>query len=633
MKLVAVDVETYYHSKTYSLSKMSTPEYILDLRFECIGWSVRTADMPTPVWMEEDEFRAWLAEQGPLFILSHNALFDMAVLRWRFGYRPAMMADTLGMARAMLGGKLSSLSLASVAQYLGLGAKTYTVQKVDGMRKADIKAAGLWDEYANYCSNDTNLCYSVFMELMRRGFPRSELRVMDMILRCATELRFDLDTDLLHLHLAEVRARKQNLLDRVGMTTQDLRSDQKFALALERLGIDPPTKTSAATGKTTYAFAKTDVAFVELQDDDDPDVQALVAARLGVKSTLEESRTERFIALSGLAWPTQRPSMPVPLRYSGAHTHRLSGEWKFNLQNLPRGGNLRKALVAPKGYKVITRDSSQIEARMTACFCGQDDLVAMFDAGEDVYSSFATDVFGYKVSKKTHPDERFLGKTAILGLGYGMGWKKFQKTVQVQSRNQLGKEMILSDEEAQRVVTTYRTRFPRIPYMWRQLNNSIQHLAYSNGSYLDIAPVRLGSKEIILPNGHKLFYENLRQNVEGEWVYDYGRIKFKRLFGGKLLENIIQALARIVVLDAAIAAEERFKKHYATLKASLPHLEPWDLELALQVHDELVFVVPEELTSYVDKVLEQEMSKRPVWMPNLPLASEGGIGPAYGDTK
>jgi hypothetical protein len=423
MRTIVVDVESYYDSE-YSLRKMTPVEYILDPRWETIGWAVKDNGAET-VWMTDAEFRSYLAGlPEKVAMVSHNALFDMCVLAWRYDYVPHLMIDTLGMARAWLGHKLKSLALASVAAHLGIGFKGDTVHKVQGMGLAAIKAAGFYDEYAEYSKTDADLCWTIYRRIVNEGFPVQEILIMDTVLRCAVQPRFVLDQTLLAEHLHSVQSGKQALMDRIGtmdttgnQSARDLlMSNDQFAEALRALGVEPPTKISLTTGKETYAFAKTDAAFIELEEHDNPDVQALVSARLGVKSTIEETRTERLLNISRLTWPGNATGlMPMPLRYSGAHTHRLSGDWKLNMQNLPSRGNnkIRSALKAPEGHAVVAVDASQIEARIAGWFCGADKLTSAFANKEDVYSSFASKLFGYEVKKSTHKVERFIGKTCL----------------------------------------------------------------------------------------------------------------------------------------------------------------------------------------------------------------------------
>ena len=621
MKQVVLDFETMYDQE-YSLRKMTPVEYIKDPRFEVIGCAVKV-DGGAAFWLEEQELRDYLFQlPAEVAVVSHNALFDMCILAWRFDYIPALMIDTLGMARAWVQHRLRSCSLASVASHLQLPDKGSTVHKVVGMGRDAIKAAGFWDEYASYSCNDADLCWQIYRRFVEQGFPVAEILVMDTVLRACICPKFVADQEALLIHLNEVQQSKQSLLDRCGLASRDmLMSNDQFAAALRLLGVDPPTKISAATGNETYAFAKTDPDFLELEEHDNPDVQALVTARLGLKSTIEETRTQRLIAISQLPWPGNiQALLPIPLRYSGAHTHRLSGDWKINLQNLSRGGNIRKAVKAPPGRKVVAVDSSQVEARLAAWFCGEEKLIRAFAKNEDVYSSFASGVFGYPVAKATHPVERWVGKTGILSLQFGVGWEKFQRTVALQSKAQVGQEIVLSDQEAQNTVNTYRRTYAAIPRMWRKLDSAIPAMTHAE-CHTEIHPVEVLYEKIKLPSGLFLYYHNL-ENRDGEWVFTFAG-KPKHLYGAKLLENIIQSLARIVVMNAAIEVRRKLKTM---------GLEK-DIWLNLQVHDELIYVVPDELAPVVKRLVLHEMCVRPTWGQTIPLAAEGAIGQSYGEAK
>lgn len=624
MKTIFMDYETYY-SQDYSLRKMTPVEYVLDPRFECIGAAIKEGVDGEAYWVDGVDLPHFFADQDPAdtSIVTHNALFDMCITAWRYKFNPRLMVDTLGMARAALASELRSLSLAKVAMHLGIGVKGDTVHKVIGMNSVAIKQAGLYDSYIEYAINDVELCAQIYDRLIKGGkFPARELVVMDTVLRCAIQPQFLLDQHVLAEHLHTIKSSKEQMLASAMMSSgvsdkSDLMSNDKFAELLRSLGVEPPTKTSLVTNKVTYAFAKTDPQFIELEEHENPAVQALVAARLGHKSTLEETRTERFLSIARLQWPdAPQGRMPMPLRYSGAHTHRLSGDWSLNVQNMPRGGALRRALIAPPGHLVLAADASQIEARIVAWICGQTDLVLQFAKGEDVYSSFASRVFEKPINKKDHPAERFIGKTAILGLGYGLGWEKFQRTVKLQSKSQTGKQIELTDGEAMAIIRTYREGYEFIPKMWRLLGNNINILAGSRET-LEIGPVRFYEGSILLPSGLRLHYHKLRQE-EGNWIYEYSG-KTKRLYGGALLENIVQALARIVVMDAAVRLRRR--------------LSEYGVQLALQVHDELVYVVPEGIAEELKAIALEEMGRRPEWAPDLPLATEADIGPSYGDAK
>lgn len=617
-RLVFVDVETYY-DREYSLRKMTPAEYVLDHRFECIGWAVAEGDSD-PIWLEPQVFQLWLTKNSDAAFVSHNALFDMFVLAHRFNFVPKLMIDTLGMARATIFPQTGSVSLAKCAEHFGFPDKGTMVANVIGMGARAIKINGMWESFVNYAKLDASLCRLIFRRLMAAGFPMSELLVMDEILRACICPQLQLNDNLLYSHLAFVSAAKQGLLDRAGLASREtLMSNEMFAAALRKLGVDPPMKLSPTPGKDPiYAFAKTDEGMQELLEHPDPDVQALAAARIGNKTTLEETRTQRFIDHSRLTYPGN-PGMwlPVPLKYSGAHTHRLSGDWKINLQNLTRGGLLRKSLVAPKGKLVVVADSSQVEARLTAWFCQQDDLVKQFASGVDVYCDFAGEVYKRPVTKANKP-ERFVGKTSILGLGYGMGGTKFELTIKAQSKVQ-NIQVDMDVMQATDIVNLYRQRYRKIPDTWGMLNGIIPQLARAVAPPLTLypgCPVEFRPREatIIGPNGLKLYYHKL-DNKDGDWYFQYGKL-FKKLFGGKMLENIIQFLARIILMDAAIRIRKETGRHFA-----------------LQVHDELVYVVDEAEASEFCSYLIRQISIPPSWGPDIPLAAEGSVAETYGDAK
>jgi DNA polymerase len=604
---------------------MTPVEYVLDSRFEVIMLAVKPYGQPTFV-LEGHEIGVWFASLDPndTMLVTHNALFDMCIVAWIYNFVPKLMVDTLGVSRALLAHVLPSCALKSVALHLGLGVKGDTVHKVIGMRAADIKAYGIWEDYKTYNVGDAVLCEGIYEQLVRSGrFPMSEVVVMDSVLRMALQPQLVLDQNALLQHLSNIQIEKTNMLNTAMAAgangKADLMSNESFARLLEGQGVDPPMKISPVTGRESYAFAKTDPAFLDLQEHPNPMVQVLVAARLGHKSTIEESRTERLISISNLNWPGkgQAKLMPVPLRFSGAHTHRFSGDWKLNMQNLParKSDLIRRALTAPPGHKVVAIDSSQIEARLVAWLCGAADLLEQFATGQDPYSIFAELVFGYPVSKAT-PKERFLGKTSILGMGFGVGWKKFQRTVLIDSLAQTGTQIALTDMEAARFVEMYRTINKEVPQTWGELNSHIRLLAGGGGSF-SIGPCDFFAGRIRLPSGLDLKYHNLENTSDG-WKYTYGG-KPRRLYGGALLENIIQALARIIITDAIVRIRAR--------------LDGYGIRLALQVHDELVYIVPDAAVALVKSILTEEMNRRPVWAPNLPLNSECKAADNYADCK
>ena len=607
MNVITIDFETFY-SRAFSLSIMTTEEYIRSSNFEVIGVAVKVNNNETQ-WFSgtKADTKKFLNgfDWANSIAVAHNAVFDIAILNWCFDIRPKKIADTLSMARAIHGTEVG-VSLAALVKHYNLGEKGTEVVNAMGKRRIDFSDEDL-SRYGDYCINDVDLTYRL-LECLASNFPTIELSLIDLTIRMFTEPVLELDAIRLKNHLVEVRTRKEDLLKAVTMIdTDQLMSNVKFAGTLRALGIEPPMKISPTTGKETYAFSKTDEGFKALLEHEDLKVQALVSARLGVKSTIEETRTERFIKIA------QRGKLPIPLRYYAAHTGRWGGDDKVNMQNLPRTSPLKNAIFAPPGYMFIDSDSSQIEARTLAWLAEQNDLVDAFERGEDVYKIMASAIYG-KPENEVTKEERFVGKTTILGAGYGMGSAKFKNQLKV-----FGVD--LSEEECQRIIRVYRETYPRIPALWRQASDALVAIANEQTAILGREGVLAveGSKGIRLPNGLYIKYTNLRRwvNDQGkeELVYDTKKGKSvipNRIYGGKVIENVCQALARIVIGEQMLRVAKKYK-------------------VAMTVHDAIGCVVPEHEAQTGKEYVEMCMKMRPKWALDLPLNCEAGIGKTYGD--
>lgn len=601
MRLITIDFETAY-SKDYSLSKMTTEAYIRDKQFEVIGFAIKVDNGPS-IWFSGD--KQTLKTKLDQFnldksgVLAHNAAFDCAILAWHFGIKPKFIFDTLSMARPLHGLTVGG-SLAALAKHYQLGEKGTEVLNALGKWRSDFT----FDElraYGGYCCNDVDLTYDLFKQLIP-SIPKKELQVIDMMVRMFTEPMLELVPSTLHDHLTTVLTNKEKLMAMVEAGVGEIMSNDKFAEVLRSLGAEPPMKISARTGKPAYAFAKTDLEFKAMLEHPDPRVQALVAARLGVKSTIEETRTKSFIGIS------ERGYLPIMLNYYGAHTGRASGGDKINLQNLPRGGALRRAIAAPDGYMLVASDSSQIEARMVGWLAGQDDLTEAFAAGEDIYSLFASDVYGRKVTKETDSQARHVGKTAILGLGYGMSAPKFKLTL----KN--GKpSMEMGEDECKGIVDLYRKKYFRIPQLWRACHNLLIAMYEGRSARLMSGLVSTEGTNLRLPNGMYLRYPELTTEDGKNFSYMQRKEKI-HVYGGKVAENIVQALARIVVFDQMLAISKRYK-------------------VVLTVHDEVVVCVPEDQADEAQAYMEECMRVAPAWAEGLPITCEAGQGKTYGDCK
>lgn len=606
MNILSLDFETYY-DRLFSLSKITTEEYIRSPEFEVIGVAVKENDGETK-WCSgtHEEIAEFLGgyDWSNSALLAHNAMFDAAILAWRFDIKPRAILDTLSMARAVHGTEVGN-SLAKLSKYYELGEKGTEVVDALGKRRSDFTPSDL-QAYAGYCINDVELTYGLWKCLAPK-FKLTELQTISLTIKMFSEPVLELDPKLLEAHLLEVRYRKEKLLDDAGVETRDdLMSNPKFAEMLRNLGVVVPTKISLTTGKETLALAKNDEEFKALAEHPDDRVQALVAARLGNKSTLEETRTERFIQIA------KRGKLPIPLSYYAAHTGRWGGADKINLQNLPsrgaNGGKLKKAIVAPKGYVMIDSDSSQIEARMLAWWAGQDDLVEAFTRKEDVYKKMASAIYN-KAVESIEPHERFVGKTTILGAGYGMGAEKFQAQLKTFNTS-------LELEECSLAIGAYRSTYGKIPELWTAGRHVIEAMAMNRTANFGNGVVQVeGTKGILLPNGLYQHYPNLRLvlNDEGRHQYVYDNRKgTTKIYGGKLVENVCQALARCIIVEQMLRISKKYRP-------------------VLTVHDAIACIAPEQEADEAMAYVMECMSWTPDWAKGLPVTCEAGYGRSYGD--
>jgi len=610
MDLITLDFETYY-DKDFSLRKLTTEAYIRDPRFEVIGVGVKLNDGETE-WASgtHEQISRYLHsfDWSNAMLLCHNTMFDGAIISWLYNIQPRVYADTLCIARALHGVEVGG-SLHVLSQRYNLGTKGTEVLNAVGKRREDFTPEEL-SRYGDYCVNDVELTYKLFMR-MAKGFPKQEMRIIDMTLRMFTEPTLDLDLGLLEQHLANTKQIKEDLITSSGVTQATLMSNLKFARALVKLGVEPPMKTSPTTGKETLALAKNDEGFKALLEHDDPRVQALCAARLGTKSTLEESRTERFIGIA------KRGLLPVPVRYYAAHTGRWGGDDKINIQNLPsrgvNGKKLKSSIIAPVGYTIVDCDSSQIEARVLAWVAGQDDLVSAFSNKEDVYIKMASKIYNVKEEDVTK-EQRFVGKSTILGAGYGMGAVRFAEQLK-----SFGTDIPVG--EARRIIQIYRESNWKIAQFWRNCQNMLVEMSRgkttSFGANNIVQSVETATGYgIKLPSGLVMRYDDLsyEQGERGpEFSYKTRRGR-TRIYGGKVTENVCQAIARCIMGEQMLAIAKRYKP-------------------VLTVHDSVVCCVPDDELDEARQYIEDCMSTTPSWAEGMPITCESGIGQSYGDCE
>lgn len=634
LRTLTLDFETFYATPDYSLRNMPVALYIRDPRFKVFGAAIKFGDCRSQ-WVSGPNLQSVFdtIPWGQVRLVGHNLPFDGHILTEVYGHSPAEYSDTLGMARALIGGAIQSRGLHAVGEYLGLGGKLDDGAALHNLNGVRDPTPEQMRQLATYALRDADLTYDVWCSLFPE-FPEGEREVLDWTVRMATEPLLELDEGMVQAYHTAELIRKEELVKRLGVTKTALRSNERFAALLRSAGVEPPTKVSPITGEETFAFSKADQAFVDLRESPVERVADLVEGRLAVKSSIEETRASIFLDLARTG-----KSMPVPLLYSGAmQTHRLSGAQRLNLQNLGRASPLRKAIVAPDKHVLVVSDSSNIELRIAMKLASERTRVEQLRAGEDLYSSFASELFGVPVSKALAKNDetvaryRQIGKIAMLSLQYQSGWKTFaQMTWQ-----QTGGKVQLDEDEAKAVVYTYRAMHKGIGSLWGRMGRIISWMTASQGNGDDTGllgavprvggpsagidgPVEVMADRIILPSGLAVKYPSMRASLD-----DYARVEHtflnytkggrSRIYPGLMTENLCQALARECVTHWAMQVEKRYP-------------------VVLQVHDELVAVVHESEKDEAVEFVTRIMSTPPPFWPDLPVACETAAAKRYGDAK
>ena len=618
--VIYVDFETNW-ANDYTLSKMPTQLYIMDERFKAHGACIAVGDGPIKWFTEKHLNKAlhYLHKTYPYAIwVAHNALFDMSILGLRYGIYPRLVIDTAGMSRALIGPYLNRHSLDNMAELLLQRRKLGGIlNKTKGIR--DLPQ-WLEQELAGYCVVDLELMRES-LKIMAPHFPACELPVMTWVTRMMTKPAIYLDQQKLWDYHNAVVQRKENILQILGIERSVLMSNDQFAALLENMGVEPPLKQTKPSkmypqGRLAWAFAKTDQGMKDLLEHDDPDVQAVVAARLEVKSTIEETRSRTYATLA------ECNPVGIPLAYSGAiPTHRFSGRDKLNFQNLARHtvdkrSVIRDSIVAPPGYRFVVSDLSQIEFRITLCLAGHPDVVARMAAGAELYGEFGTDLYGYAVTKKDKPFERQVSKSAVLGSGFGMGAYRFRLYC-------ASVGLKISAETAQRAIDLFRQTYWGVPKLWKKMEACFTQLLREKkpfdimlGTYnchFGFEPL-FGEPGIRLPNGLWIKYPQLCKDQDGQWQYVDGG-SWRKIFGGHFLENLVQALARIVIMEKSV----RIDKVYP---------------IVMSLHDELTALVEDSAKIEVAKDwISSVMVEDVPWFPGLALNTETEVGDRYGEAK
>jgi hypothetical protein len=596
MERLVIDFETFFDRKQgYDLKSLSIVEYVRDPRFKVHGMGAKFDGWKHPSWFTGSGINEFFGtiDWNKTSIVGHNVKFDGFILRNYYGYRPKQWIDTKGMSRAVLGKSVKSHSLATLAEHFGFTPKG--LLKTDGLLQL---SPSIEDELAKYCLHDVELCESIYDKLAI-NFPLGQYVPLHWTIHSFTEPKLELDVELLERTAKEEAARKAIKFAELNIDKKIFASNVKFADLLKERGFDVPMKKSPRTEKMIPALALGDVDFLEMLESEDKELQTLCEARVAAKSNLIETRAGRLARLgrTGL-WP-------FDVEFSGAsQTHRFSGGSGAggNPQNFTRGSALRKAVKTRQGESLICGDFSNIELRLVAYLSQDPCLLDAIERDLDLYCDFASVHFGRRITKE-HDLERRFGKCAILGLGYGMGPKKFAKTVRLQTGQ------VITQDEAERAVDLYRTRYRRVPQLWNKLDNCIDKLTREvSGQLLDL-PVQHKYEALVLPSGLEIRYPNLRMDCD-EWLFDtWGKNKSKfdtvKLYGGKILENISQGLAGELCKEVTTAFGENATG---------------------VVHDEIHLVCKTPLSWIFAERLKKQMTTAPKWLPKMKLKAEIGIG-------
>ena len=600
-KLV-LDFETYYGGK-YSLKHMNTMEYVNHPDFTVQGVAVKWLNSDEPAeWISEDEVEEYLStiDWSNTDLVCHNTDFDAYILSQIYGIRPRFHYDTLAMSRGRFPGK--SHSLAALVERLfpdnpdiRKGTELIQAKGTKHLPPALDKVIG------EYACNDVDITEAAFNKLIA-DYPAGELRIIDMVVRMFTQPRLVLDKARTVAFRNVSKNTSDTKIQESTISREVLSSNDKFAEYIANV-LKLPVPYKQGKIKSIPAFGKNDIAFQHLRNKH-PEFKHIWDARLAVKSRIDVTRSDRFLASTN-----RDGTISMPLKYYAAHTGRFGGSEKINPQNLKRGSELRKSLVAPDGYMVVVADKSQIEARLTAWLAGCDVLVEAFRQERDVYSEFATEIYGRTITKNDKI-ERFVGKTCILGLGFGVGKAKLQSTLESGSQ---GPAVLIDIDEATRIVNTYRSIYREIPALWKRLENAMLWLQSDQFLGTKYGPLTAGHHEWILPNGMSMQYPEL----SGLSFYD-ARFKMRKtIWGGIITENVVQALARVNICEDMIAIEDYIRANDI------------DADISLQVHDEVICVCEESRAHELYQAMLSIMATPTNWAPDLPLKAEGGVAKEY----
>lgn len=624
MQVLTLDFETYY-DREYSLRNMTTIEYIKDSRFEVIMMSYALDSNPVQNLIGEQYIRYFLRtlDWNNIIVNAQNTQFDGTILRERFGITAKFYADTMAMARVTGAHIFEGASLRAISNVLRkvgypVPPKGTEVESAQGKHLQQfvsdydslyylaeeetdvydevVRGETLLNAYVQYCNNDVELARQAFIYFSSM-ISADEMKYGDMILKTYIVPSTYLDLNIINTEIARIeqrdKERAQGIADTyfggdMAQLRATCRSAKLFTAFLQaqggvlasEVGMQPeeiiesgigrfiiPERHSEKKGTVEPCYSKAFAGMMEMCDHPDPSIAELFQIKLDMTSSIEMSRALRFRNIAAL-----RCGFGFPYVVSGAHTHRLGGAGKLNVQNLSSGRKagqskaLKQSITAPPGYKIVVFDSSQIELRTGYYIAQEPRALAMFPAGKDPYSHLAAQIYGgdpAEIKLKAKQDiapyvmYRQVGKSGELSCIYGTGKFGFQNYTKVNGLD-------LTEEQCQRVVEIYRQSHPEIVKSWKDCETALNQMMAGGDGYFGGPTGKLfyytGNRMlhgervpgIRLPDGNWLNYWNLRKeyrkmpdgsdklNVAYTGMKE-GKVKTIYTYPSKIFENCIAA--------------------------------------------------------------------------------------------
>ncbi|OGV52924.1 MAG: hypothetical protein A2017_09245 [Lentisphaerae bacterium GWF2_44_16] len=645
--LLVLDFETYYDKK-YSLEKLNYIDYIYSPDFKVQGLAIKypdgKAEFRRDVVVAINELKKLYGENlEQVTTIAHNAVFDMSILKIKYGLVPARILDTMLMAHALHGPDVPA-NLKALAVKYNLPSKGC----LDFMCGVREPTAAQIEMLRDYAVNDVDITAALadIMLPLFSSIPQ-ELDIINHTIKLFLGKNLEIDITEVKEGIKKLDKYISGELNHSGYTAEGISGNKSFMELLSNALAVTGRQVLMKDGKKGLipALSMDDTPMQELLNDDDDKVKELSRLRILIKTV--PNLKSKLQYLENIHRHTGG-SFPIALKYCKAITGRFAGSNGFNIQNMPSPANaegimkilakrIRAALKAPADKVFIAADASQIEARVLAFISGQDDLHAAFAEGRDIYSEFAGAIFNTSVMKMpgNSPEAikmkklRGVGKTAILGLGYGMGKETFIDKMQSSpDTKSLFDDGTLTKAICCKTVSAYRQKYGKIKQFWKDAEDAF--ISAANGVSTTLGLLKFESTDndvhIVLPSGRKIIYSDVKidgpiskkvdtLDDEGNAVsmeisscdISYATAK-KFVYSGKAVENIIQAIARDILVNAILRLEQ----------------DSWPVYL--HIHDEIICAVPEDRVKECQAAMLCAWRNIPTWVKGLVLDAETKTG-------